>query len=50
MIILDYPDRITDKQITEEGQKRLRELQEWMSGFIKEHDIHFVTQEGKRII
>ena len=50
MIIIDYPDRITEKQITEEGQKRLRELQKIMQDFMKEHDVHLVKENGDRII
>jgi len=50
IVFIDYSSRITDKKITEEGRKHLQELQEWMREFMKEHDIHVVTQEGKRII
>lgn len=37
--ILDYPDLITTKKITEEGQKRIREATEIMRKFNEEHDI-----------
>lgn len=37
--ILDYPDLITTKAITEEGHKNIRKLTKMMHEFIKEHDI-----------
>lgn len=46
MFILDYPDLVTTKKITEEGQKRIREATEIMRKFMKEHDIKIVTPNG----
>lgn len=37
--ILDYPNRITEKKITEEGKKRLRELIKLTKDFNSKYDI-----------
>ena len=50
MIIIDYPNRLTDKEPTEKQKKVLHDFQKQMIEFVKKHDIHFVTREGKRII
>jgi hypothetical protein len=50
LVIIDYPARFVEKQITEEGRKILQEYQEWMSDFMKDNDIHFVKENGDRII
>ena len=50
MYILDYPDLITTKPITEEGQKRIREATEMMREFMKEHPITLVNADGIEIL
>ena len=50
MYILDYPDRLTEKKITEEGQRVLREATEIMKEFMKENPITLVNSEGKKIL
>jgi hypothetical protein len=50
MIIIDHPNRLTEKKITEESQKCLCELEKWMSEFIKENDIKPIGENGKVII
>jgi len=46
MYILDYPDRITEKAITEEGKKQLEELQKIINDFMKDNPITLVNSDG----
>ena len=50
MYILDYPDLITTKAITEEDRKHLEELQRIMVEFMKEHPITLVNAEGHELL
>ena len=50
MFILDYPDLITTKAITEEGRKHLEELQKIMIDFMKEHPITLVNADGIELL
>lgn len=44
--ILDYPDLIISRKITEDGQRLIRELGVIMQDFITEHDITFPFTEN----
>ena len=48
--ILDYPNLITTKAITEEGQRVLRETMEMIRDFMKDNDITIVNSDGIKIL
>ena len=50
MLILDYPDRLTDKVLTDEDKDLIQEQLDWMSDFVKKNDIKFVGANGKVIL
>jgi len=50
MIILDYPNRLTDKVLTDEQKKLIDEQSAWMINFVKENNIQLVGENGKVII
>lgn len=50
MIILDYPNRLTDKVLTDEQKRLIDEQSAWMINFVKKNDIKLVGANGKVII
>jgi hypothetical protein len=50
MLILDYPDRLTDKVLMDEQKKLIDEQSAWMIDFIKKNDIKIVGVNGKIMI
>ena len=50
IVIIDYPNRLTEKPLTEEGQRIIREASEMMREFLKEHSIFMVNADGKKIL
>ncbi len=50
MYIVDYPDLITTKKITEAGRKHLEELQKIMIDFMKDYDITIIKENGEPLL
>jgi len=50
MIILDYPNRLTDKVLTDEQKRLIDEQSAWMINFAKKNDIKLVGANGKVIM
>ena len=50
IIIVDHMGLISQKKVTEEGRKQMKEISVWMSKFIKDNNITFVNADGKPLL
>ena len=50
MLVLDYPDRLTDKVLTDEQKKLIDEQSAWMIDFVKKNEIKVVGVNRKVIM
>jgi len=50
MLILDYPNRLTDKVLTDEQKKLIDKQSAWMIDLVRKNDIKLVGVNGKIII
>lgn len=41
IVVVDYPDLVISKKITEEGRKNIRMMQKFMNKFIKKNNVSF---------